>query len=219
MWTRKKSFVVSVQVKEKKKDLEWFLTWPYLCCVTDDEMTWKMRDRQRKTEIWRSKEKRKKENKTKIGDTEKEAETIRRMLSLHHYFNTHSPSTDSSSSFFIIRSPSHLFFVLFILSLPVSIISFYLSVSLIFCCSDTQTNEPWNIRHRDTERVVWECVYVCVGGRLCTCTCMCVCVCSFWLWLWRLPGLLAVLEGSPPVFDLTFVIQKIIWQAQNQIGC
>lgn len=85
--------------------------------------------------------KRKKGNKTKMGDTEGEAETIRRMLSLHHYFNTHSPSTDSSS-FFIIRSPSHLFFVLFILSLPVSVISFYLSVSLIFCCSDTQTNEP-----------------------------------------------------------------------------
>lgn len=146
-----------MKIWRKKNVSEWFLTRPCLCRMADDEMTWKMRDRQRKTEIWRGKGKR--QNKTKIGDTE----TIRRMLFLHHYFNTHSPSTVSSSLFIIIRTPSHLFFLLFILSLHVSIISFYLSVSLAFCCSDTQTNEPWNIRHQDTERVS-ECVYLCVCG-------------------------------------------------------
>lgn len=139
------------------------------------------------------------------------------MLFLHHYFNTHSPSTVSSSLFIIIRTPSHLFFLLFILSLHVSIISFYLSVSLAFCCSDTQTNEPWNIRHQDTERVSeCVCISVCVGGRLCTWEWVFVCIMTLAL---SLSGLLATLEGSPPAFDPTSVIQKVIWQAGNQIGC
>lgn len=202
------------------------MTWPRLCCVTDDEMTWKSRD----GEIWRNKEKRKKENKAKIGDTEGEAETIRRMLSLHHYFNTHSPSTDSSSfSFsFFIRAPSHLFFLLFILSLPVSIIRFYhscFSRFLLFRHSDKWAMKYSPSRHRKS--CMW--MFLCVCGwqalhaHACMCVylflCVCVCVYSFWLWLWSLSGPLAALEGSPPVFDSTFVFQKIIWQAQNQIGC
>lgn len=102
-------------------------------------------------------------------------------------------------------------------SLPVSIISFYLSVSLAFCCSDTQTNEPWNIRHQDRNKSF------CVRVSLHMCVCgwqavhVRVCVCSFWLR--SLSGLLVALEVSPPVFGETFVIQEIIWQRQNQIGC
>lgn len=92
--------------KGKKVVFEWFLTRPCLCCVADDETAWKMGDRQRKTEIGRGPEQRQPQNKTKMGDTEGEAETIRRMLSLHHYFNTHSPSTVTSSLFYYSRSLS-----------------------------------------------------------------------------------------------------------------
>lgn len=109
-------------------------------------------------------------------DTEGEAETIRRMLSLHHYFNTHSPSADSSSPFFLwfaLPLISSLYYSSS--SLRASIISFYLSASPVFCCSDTQTNEPWNIRHRDAERVACECVWV-AGFRACTSACAHVCV-------------------------------------------
>lgn len=141
------------------------------------------------------------------------------MLFLHHYFNTHSPSTVSSSLFIIIRTPSHLFFLLFILSLHVSIISFYLSVSLAFCCSDTQTlrqmsHEIFAIK---TQREFLSvCISVCVGGRLCTWEWVFVCIMTLAL---SLSGLLATLKGSPPAFDPTSVIQKVIWQAGNQIGC
>lgn len=48
----KTSSAVLVQEKEKgwkkKIVLEWFLTWPCLCCVADDEMTWKMSAGQKK---------------------------------------------------------------------------------------------------------------------------------------------------------------------------
>lgn len=30
----------------KCTDLERYLTWPQLCCAIDDEMTWKMRDKE-----------------------------------------------------------------------------------------------------------------------------------------------------------------------------
>lgn len=127
-----------------------------------------------------TKKKRKKGNKAKIGDTEGEAETIRRMLSPHHYFNTHSPSTDSSSFFFFLFELPLIFSFYYssslFQSLSLGFITLFLSLSVV------QTNEAWNIRHQDTERVICRhfCVCVCVGGKLCTCihVCMCVCVCS-----------------------------------------
>jgi len=131
----------------------------------------------------------------KTGDTD----TIRKLLFLHYYFNTHFPTTVSS------------FLLLFILSLlHVSIISFYLSVSLAFYCSDTQTNEPWNIRELQCAR----CVHMCVGGRLFTSKCVYI----FPLAL-SLSGLLATLEGSPAVLDQTSVVQETIWHTGSQIGC
>lgn len=97
------------------------------------------------------------------GDTENK----RRLLFLHHYSKTPFFLHRLIFSFLLFALPlSCLFFLLFIPFL-VSIISFYLSISAVFCCSDTQTNEPWNIRHQDTKELVcakcvWGVCYICV---------------------------------------------------------
>lgn len=143
----------------KKHVSEWVFTHGWWWNDLKDER-WTETDRN----MYSQGERRRTETKTRMGHRE----TWRRPLFLHHYFNSHFSSTFSSSHF-IIRSPSHLFFLLFIFSLCVSIISFYLSVSFVFCCSDTQTNEPWNIRHQDPRR----------GVSLLECVCMCVWVEGF----------------------------------------
>lgn len=170
-------------------------------------MTWKMSAGQRKTEIWRSEEKKTEgeqdKDRRQRGRSRDNKEDVIPASLLQHPFSLHSLIV----SFLLFALPLIFFFLLFILSLFVSVISFYLSVSLAFCCSDTQTNEPWNIRHQDTGRVFWVCICVWEAG--CAHACVCVCVRSFWLWLWSLSGLLAALEGSPPVFfDPTSEIQK-----------
>lgn len=160
----KTSSAVLVQEKEKgwkkKIVLEWFLTWPCLCCVADDEMTWKMSAGQRKTEIWRSEEKKTEgeqdKDRRQRGRSRDNKEDVIPASLLQHPFSLHSLIV----SFLLFALPLIFFFLLFILSLFVSVISFYLSVSLAFCCSDTQTNEPWNIRHQDTGRVFWVCICV-----------------------------------------------------------
>lgn len=155
---------------------DWFLTWPYLCCVADDEMTWNMRDKRKKMEIWRDKEKMRKENKTKTGDTEigrDNKEDVIPASLLQHPFSLYC----LIFSFLLFALPL-IFSFYYSSSLFLSLSLVFISVSLAFCCSDTQSNEPWNIRYQDTETfcvcacVVCECVYVCAGGRLCTCMCV-----------------------------------------------
>lgn len=101
------------------------------------------------------------------GEEHKE-ETVRqrgRLLFLHHYSNT---------SFFLLclifsfyYSLSSLIFSFYYSSpLFVSLSLVFISLSLpVFCCSDSQTNEPWNIRHQDTEELLRVSVCVHVRGR------------------------------------------------------
>lgn len=199
----------------KRKVLEWFLTWPCLCYMDDDEMTWKMRDRQRKMEIWRGREKRQMENKTKIGDRgrcrDNKEDVIPASL-LQHPFSLYS----------LIFS-----FLLFVLPLIFSFYyssSLFLSLSLVFISLSLSLSVVQTLKQMSHEifaiktqrEFLWVCIYVCGWQAVHTHVYVCA---HFRLWLWSLSGLLAALEGSPPVFDPTFVIQKIIWQAQNQIGC
>lgn len=138
-----------------------------------------MRDRQRKTETWRSKEKRKKENKTKIGDTDKEAETIRRMLSLHHYFNTHSPSTDSSSSFFLLFALPLIFSLYYSSSLFQSLSLVFISLFLSFSVFQILRQMSHEIFAIETQRELYVSVSMCVWVAGSAHARACVCVCSF----------------------------------------
>lgn len=95
-----------------------------------------------------------------MGDTEGEAETIRRMLSLHHYFNTHSPSTDSSS-FLLFALP--LIFSLYYSSslfqfLSLVFISLFLSFSVVQILRQ-MSHEIFAIK---TQRELYACVSACV---------------------------------------------------------
>lgn len=143
------------------------------------------------------------------------------MLSLHHYFNTHSPSADSSSLFFYdSRSLSSLLCIIHPLLFELLSLVF-ISPLLPFSVVQILRQMSHEIFAIETQRGLH--VSVCgwqasAHARPRVCVHVCASVCAFILTL-ALKGLLAALEGSPPVFDPTSVVQKIIWQARNQIGC
>lgn len=135
------------------------------------------------------------------------------MLFLHHYFNTHSPSTVSSSLFALPL----IFSFYYSSSLFMSLSLVFISLSLLLSVVQTLRQMSHEIFAIKTQREFLSvCISVCVGGRLCTWEWVFVCIMTLAL---SLSGLLATLEGSPPAFDPTSVIQKVIWQAGNQIGC
>ena len=155
--------------KNRKLVLEWFLTRPCLCCAADDEMTWKMRDRQRKAEIWRDRRRRQR------SETRGDAETIRRMLFLRHYSDTQTASTVSSSLLYYSSSLSSFLSIIHPLS--------FLSLSLVFISPSLSRSVVQTLRQMShkifaikTQREilwVWECVCVCV----CVCVLQAVHVC------------------------------------------
>lgn len=208
----KTSSAVLVQEKEKgwKKKLSWSDSWLGLVSAAWLMMKWLERwapDKERQR-YGGAKRRRQKENKTKTGDREGEAETIRRMLSLHHYFNTRSPSTVSSSLFYYSRSLSSFSFY-YSSSLFSSPSLVFISLSLLLSVVQTLRQMSHEIFAIKTQGEFSECVYVCGRQDVHMRVRVCVCVRSFWLWLWSLSGLLAALEGSPPVFfDPTSEIQK-----------
>lgn len=125
-------------------DLERFLTWPLLSCAIDDEMTWKMRDK----ETGNDSEKTQKQSETETTDS----------WECYSYFITF---LHIDQFFFFYNLPFLLsFFLLHILFL-VSIISFYLSVFVsvvqIFC---EMSHKIFPIK---TRRDFYKCVFLWVG--------------------------------------------------------
>lgn len=107
-------------------------------------------------------------------DTEGEAETIRRMLSLHHYFNTHSPSADSSPLFFYdSRSLSSLLCIIHPLFFKLISLVF-ISPLLPFSVVQILRQMSHEIFAIETRRgFACECVWV-AGFRACTSARACV---------------------------------------------